>query len=408
MPKHEVVRVIDKLFSEKALDEYNQVSRWGVAIQYLQMGPAARLFLGGQKKLMLSVQVSSKAKHQDTIKDKSRKSKKQDKANNPPDMQSTYVSSPINDRKGKGRSRVVADDEETFAQTSNRYADDGFVVSDDAEEDDDDNDDAFDELPAHRPARPASKKTAGTAISVDQRLRNLPDLHQVMVDNFVNEAQTLEEQIRNKKELRRPLFTVQDFRAMAIDWTTSLEKMSRIPGIQTDKVQEFGPRVLTILRRYHDHYMEMMPADEEAPASGTGHDQDIVDLISSDIELEEDEDSHYFNNNSNTTAHPEVQAFHSRLQSLATASAEPSSSRSRASSSRGGAAGGGGGKRGYGKKGFRKGSGSFPKRRGGGSTGGGSRKASGSSATSRPSGSAPKRDGKIVKKSGGGIGLMPL
>jgi bloom syndrome protein len=61
-----------------------------------------------------------------------------------------------------------------------------------------------------------------------------------------------------------------------------------------------------------------------------------------------------------------------------------------------------------GKKWPRKASGGGVPKRKGNNFGG--RKASGSSSTSRSTAmsSGPKRDGKIVKKSGGGIGLMPL
>lgn len=409
MPKHEVVRVIDKLFSEKALDEINQVNNWGIAIQYLQTGMMANAYLAGSRKLMLSVQVSDESKNPDaSTKPKPRKSKKQDKANST--VQSTYVSSPVDRR--RGRSRIMEDDEEAFATTSKGYANDGFVVSDDEVDLMEEDEGAFDELPAHRPAKPPAKRKTTKTVSVDQRLQKLPEIHQDLVYNFVIEAQKLEEQIRNRKELRRPLFSEQDFREMAVSWTTSLDKMSQIPGIQVDKVQEHGPKLLPILRRYHGLYKEMTGSNGAQAAAASSRDEDIVDLISSDMECDDEdddqdnEDSHYFNN-----SRPEVQAFHNRLQSLA--STEQSNSRSRGSSSRAGGAGGG--RKWSGKKfprrsggGASGASGASTRRRGGGSYGGGARKASGSSAPSRSTSSAPKRDGKIVKKSGGGIGLMPV
>lgn len=414
MPKHELVRVIDKLFSEKALDEFNQVSPYGVAIQYLRIGPMARVFFSGQRKLTLSVQVS--AKDTDTSKPKPRKTKKKDAAKSTPAVQSTYVSSPV-DRRG-ARNRMVIDDEdveddddddeETFQRNSRGYANDGFVVSDE-DIDMDEDEGAFDALPSHRPARPPAKKPSkkpAQSLPIDQRLRNLPEIHQDLVHNFVAEAQRLEEQIRNKKELRRPLFTEQDLREMAVSWTTSLEKMSRIPGIQSDKVKEHGPKMLAILRRYHGLYKEMT-GSTRAEATPSNRDQNIVDLISSDLEFDDDdvdhqdeEDSHYFNNNSR----PDVQAFHDRLESLASTDPAPSSSRG-SSSRRGGGSWGRGGKKSYAKRAPRKasgGAGGASNRRRGGSYGN-ARKASGSSTTS-----APRRDGKIVKKSGGGIGLMPV
>lgn len=413
MKKHEVVRVIDKLLAEKALGEYNVPSRHGVAIQYLQMGPFARDFLLGNRKLMLTIQVDDEAK-KPKAKPKAKKATKKGKEKETPAVQSTYVSSPV--ERHRGRRGVVESDEEDFAMTTNGYANDGFVVDDDYVEDRvEDEEEAFEPLPRHRPAKPsqpaskAASRRTGPPIPTDTRMEDLPELHQDMVYNFVQEAQKLEEQIRNKKELRRPLFTEKDFREMAIHWTTSLDQMSRIPGIDLDKVREHGPKMLAILRRSHTMYKEMMGPNAEASTSN--RDQEIVDLISSDGEMDDDdeeedaEDSHYFN----PATRPEVQAFHDRLQQLSFFENQPGSGGSRPKSSYSK----GGGKKwsGGGKRWPKKAGGSGFKRKsaaGGGSSGGGARKASGSSAVSRASSSGPKRDGKIVRKTGGGIGLMPL
>ncbi|KNB20057.1 bloom syndrome protein [Fusarium oxysporum f. sp. lycopersici 4287] len=57
LKKHKLVRVLDKLLAEKAFHENNQVGNHGMAIQYLKLGSIYRLFLSGQRKLMLSIQV---------------------------------------------------------------------------------------------------------------------------------------------------------------------------------------------------------------------------------------------------------------------------------------------------------------------------------------------------------------
>jgi bloom syndrome protein len=414
MKKHEIIRIIDKLLAEKGFTEYNVPSRHGVAIQYLMLGPAAREFLLRRRKLMLTIQVADEPKSKST-KSKAKKASKKGKEKDTPAVQSTYVSSPIERR--RGRARVTESDTEDYPLTTGGYANDGFVVDDYEEEAGQEEEEAFEPLPRHRPAKPPSKASSktpsrkpGPPIPTDTRVEDLPELHQDMVYNFVQEAQRVEEQIRNKKELRRPLFTERDFREMAINWTTSLEQMSRIPGIDPGKVREHGPKLLVVLRRFHTMYKEMMGPSSAGPevASSSSHreqlDQDIVDLVSSDVDMDEDDgeeenvQSHFFSNNPG--ARPEVQAFHDRLQGLANFDSQPGSPRSRARSSaytnRGG--GGGGGKKWSGGK-------RYPKKAGG------ARKASGYSlaGASRASGSAgPKRDGKIVKKSGGGIGLMPV
>ncbi|KAJ4163415.1 hypothetical protein LMH87_005146 [Akanthomyces muscarius] len=202
---------------------------------------------------------------------------------------------------------------------------------------------------------------------------------------------------------------------MALNWTTNMERMGRIPGIDADKVREHGPKLLPLLRKHHEMFLEMTGEDDE-------NDEDIVDLISSDIEFEDEdaepslgETSHFFAPPQRT--HPDVSAFHARLEEANQSRefASQSQARSKPSWARGGAGGGGG----RGKNYRRKGNGGVKKRNASG--GNSSRKSSGGSAyasgsgfggggggggASRPSGA--RKDGKIVKKAGGGIGLMPL
>ncbi|KAM5373625.1 hypothetical protein ACJA88_008469 [Fusarium oxysporum] len=383
LKKHELIRVIDKLSAEKAFNEDNQVGRHGMAIQYLRLGPTYRSFLSGQRRLMLSIQVPEPGAAKKTPKSRSKKGSKASAEEEVSNMPSTYVSSPVGRQKKK--SRTTETDRGNTGQTAYSWEDAGFVV-----DDDDDYDDAFDNLPQHRPAKPPSR-TFGPPILVDTDLGSLDEIHRDMVESFVREAKQTEEKIRNQKSLRRPLFTDKDFRLMAIHWTTSLEKMRRIPSIDPDKVNDYGPRILRILQKHYNHYREAMD-----PRSGS-RDQDVVDLISSEVEMDDEglededgEDSHYFNGSSR----PDVQAFHSRLQTLGSTQAQ---TKTRASSkSNGGTKRYTGGKR-YPSK---KPTSGVTKRRSTGASS--SRKASGSSTVGRTSGSAPK----TLKKSG--IGLMPM
>ncbi|KAF4337054.1 hypothetical protein FBEOM_9043 [Fusarium beomiforme] len=383
LKKHELIRVIDKLSAEKAFNEDNQVGRHGMAIQYLRLGPTHRLFLSGQRRLMLSIQVPEPGAPKKAPKSRSKKGSKASAEDEVSNMPSTYVSSPVDRQKKK--SRMIETDQGNTGQAPYSWEEAGFVV-----DDDDDYDDAFDNLPQYRPARPPSR-TPGPPISADTDMEDLDEIHRDMVENFVQEAKQIEEKIRNQKSLRRPLFTEKDFRLMAIHWTTSLEKIRKIPSIDPDKVKNYGPRILRLLQKHYNHYREAMD-----PRSG-GRDQDVVDLISSEVETEAEalededgEDSHYFN----SKARPDVQAFHNRLQTLGSTQTQ---TKPRASSkSSGGTKRYAGGKR-YSSK---KPTGGVTKRRSTGASS--SRKASGSSTACRTSGTAPK----TLKKSG--IGLMPM
>jgi bloom syndrome protein len=386
LKKHELIRVIDKLSAEKAFNEDNQVGRHGMAIQYLRLGPTYRSFLSGQRRLMLSIQVPEPGTTKKTLKSRSKKGSKAPAEEEASNMPSTYVSSPVGRQKKK--SRTTETNRGHTGQSPYSWEDAGFVM-----DDDDDYDDAFDNLPQHRPAKPPSR-ASGPPILADTDMGSLDEIHRDMVESFVREAKQTEEKIRNQKSLRRPLFTEKDFRLMAIHWTTSPEKMRRIPSIDPDKVNDYGPRILRILQKHYNHYREAMD-----PRSGS-RDQDVVDLISSEVEMDDDDDdeahededgkdSHYFNGSSR----PDVQAFHSRLQTLGSTQTQ---AKPRASSKSSGTKKYAGGKR-YPSK---KPTSGVTKRRSAGASSG--RKASSSSTVGRTSGAAPK----TLKKSG--IGLMPM
>ena len=400
LKKHEVVRIIDKLSAEKALGEFNKVTNHGVAISYLKCGPAARDFLNNRRKLMLTTQVEDGP----AKKTKPKKGTKKGKEKATPAMQSTYVSSPVERRRGHGR--VVRDEEddedEDYPLTANGYRNDNFV-------DDEDDEEAFDPPPQHRPPKPSRTRTpkapsrkAGQPIPTHTCSNGLDEVHQDLIESFVQEAKRWEEQQRNKKGLRKALFTEYAFRQIALSWPVTIDQLSRIPGVEASQVQTYGTKLLKVIKPYHDMYQSI--AGPSTSATNESLNQSIVDLIS-DEELMDDadeEDSHFFD----PSNQPDVQAFHNRLQNLAHqgsgSSSKPSTSGSRRGGRRGGSSGTG---RGYPKRGGN-GGGGYAKGRG--SRGGGSRRASGSSSTSRGAGSGSRGHTKIVKKAGGGIGLMPM
>jgi bloom syndrome protein len=290
LKKHELVRVLDKLLAEKAFHENNQVGNHGMVIQYLKLGATYRLFLSGQRKLMLSIQVPEEGTTNKLSKPRSKQASKKPKGQDLAAMPSPYVSLPVGRRRKK--TRTVKSDDENGSVTLNGYANDGFMINDYEDEE------AFEALPDHQPLKSPSR-SPGLPISISAELKDLNEIHRDIVDGFVQEAKVAEEKIRKRKGLRSPLFTEKELQVMAIRWTTSLNKMSKIPGIQLDKVMIHGPEILRILRRYYSGYREVMD-----PKCSGRSDQEIVDLLSSDAEMGEDayededgEDSPYFNTN---------------------------------------------------------------------------------------------------------------
>ncbi|KAL5592680.1 hypothetical protein FOBRF1_013706 [Fusarium oxysporum] len=290
LKKHELVRVLDKLLAEKAFHENNQVGHHGMVIQYLKLGATYRLFLSGQRKLMLSIQVPEEGPANKPSKPRSKQASKKPKDQDVTAMPSPNVSLPVGRRIKK--SRTVKSDDENGVMTLNGYANDGFMVHDNEDEE------AIEELPDHQPLKPPSR-SPGLPIPISAELKDLNEIHRDIVNGFVREAKVAEEKIRKRKGLRSPLFTEKELQVMAIRWTTSLNKMSKIPGIQLDKVMIHGPEILRILRRYYSGYREVMD-----PKCSGSNDREIVDLLSSDAEMGEDayeeedgEDSPYFNTN---------------------------------------------------------------------------------------------------------------
>ncbi|KAK2471492.1 hypothetical protein H9L39_17723 [Fusarium oxysporum f. sp. albedinis] len=290
LKNHELARVLDKLLAEKAFHENNQVGHHGMAIQYLKLGSTYRLFLSGQRKLMLSGQVPEEGANNKPSKPRSKQASKK-----PKDQDVTAVPSPdvsLHVGRRSKRSRTVESDDENGALALDGYANDGIMVNDNGDEE------AFEKLPGHQPLKPLSR-SPGLPRSISAELEVLNEIHRV--DGFVQEAKVVEEKIRKRKGLRSPLFTEKELQVMAIQWTTSLDKMSKIPGIQPDKVMIHGPEILLILWRYYSGYRKVMD-----PKRSRGNGLEIVDLLSSDVEMSDDayededgEGSPYFNTNKN-------------------------------------------------------------------------------------------------------------
>ncbi|KAI2473691.1 hypothetical protein F4781DRAFT_379898 [Annulohypoxylon bovei var. microspora] len=291
MPKNEIHRIIDRLAAEGALREentFNQKAR--IAIQYFKTGYGARAFLNGQRKLLLTTRVKSKDSQGGIPKKQTRISKPATAATKrltSGNVPSTNVSSPVlgKDRKKKGKAVAMLDDEESdedYSRFSNGYAKDGFVVPDDTDDD-------FETMTGPQSRGRPQRKSLGPPISHDARMGDaeLSDIHDDIISNFLKEAKDLEENVRNSKNLRNPIFTEQQLREMAIRWTVSLDKMHSIPGINGDKVDRYGSALLPLIRQYHVRYEEIMGQMgplAAAPASGS---RNVVDLVSSDEEMED-------------------------------------------------------------------------------------------------------------------------
>lgn len=476
MKPHEVQRIIYSLTAEGALFEDHRMNRRvGIAITYFILYRAANDFLSGRRKLELIVQASAAAKP----KPKAKKSRA------PP---STNVSSPVRGGAAKKRKAQKAvpgvvleadeesddeaasdgdDEEPTGPLHANGYADDGFVVGDDEESGDDD---GFAPAKPHHNLPRRRQQTLdelGPRISGDARMdcASIDEIHQDIVPVFVDVAKQKEEEIRNSMGRRGNLFTEQQYREMVIKWTTTLDKMRRIPRINTENVDKYGTKFLPLVKQYHSQYMEMMGATAPAAAKTSrtvSGNHDLIDLISSDDDddpygmddydddnnnggvarvtelmdegVDDDDDdeeplesSKYFAEPTSDRERARIEDYHSQLEQLNfMAQTAGSSSKGKNASGSGSGSGWRGGKKGsrgrgpyYGGRGQRARSSSGPgggggvtkrKASGGGRRGGGASSASGSSrgGGARGRGTVSRRGASSSSSSSSGIATMPL
>ncbi|KAK3954893.1 putative SGS1 protein [Pseudoneurospora amorphoporcata] len=354
--QRELQRIILQLNFHKALGEDNIMNGAGMPITYYVTGPEAGAYLYNGKRLLLPVPSNKSVEPPTRSKQRSRRVD-EDMMGGEPELPtlptlrrppiSTNVSSPVRATKkrnsaGKVLPTLIADYEEPSSDGphgplhANGYERDDFVVSDRVEPDDEE--EAFEPVrpsrrgPASRATRPQNRQTTiydtlshtqqhanetmsqhlatlGPPIVDPRTMQNprfgqLDEVHQDIVDTFVREAKVFEEDFRNKKGMRKPIFTETQYREMAIRWTRTLDQMRAIPDINQDKVDLFGAKFIPLVERFYGNYRDMMGPKYDNPfvtdgvedegtgrrggrGGGKGGGKEVVDLISSDEEEDE-------------------------------------------------------------------------------------------------------------------------
>ncbi|KAL5868299.1 ATP-dependent DNA helicase sgs1 [Pyricularia oryzae] len=454
LQQHVILSILYRLQAEDALEEHHKTVRSiGVPITYYGAGIRANAFIDGHQRLELVTRTARNGATDNANPPKgAKKTANREASNLPP---STNVSSPVmnTSRKSKGRSLVLDQDDEKSDEDEagaaprhrNGYAKDNFVVSDDED------DNSYFE----KSMRIVPKSRQRTLEELSGPIRSngggegaisqLDDVHQDLLIQFVEDAKRIEERVRNNNGLRKLLFTEQHLRYMAIEWTTSLEKMRRVPGINNDNVMRYGNELLPTLKKYYEFYRNSMGVG----GGGGGNMDDVVDLVSDDDNLDirprrvqkgkataeenfftsdeessgEDQDeeesteasSKYFSPSRETEAERQGREWREKYNAVPVTYSESSSSKAKSGAGRGGRSnwkGNGGRKTSYGsRRTSGGGGGGVSKRRAATGSGGGGRK--GNSATRGGSNRSGSGSGAFTSRartpaSGAGIGLMPL
>ncbi|KAK0731562.1 P-loop containing nucleoside triphosphate hydrolase protein [Lasiosphaeris hirsuta] len=283
--KCDINKIIVYLVNEGALrEEHRESGRFHH--DYLHLSTKAQQFLAGKIKLELP-------KFFQGNQGPKRRTQKSSSANVVP---STNVSSPVRvSTRNKRKPPAIPAINEDFDDDDDQYGAGGAGY----DGDDIDEDDAFNPVPTrHRlpPPRPQNYRShhnvedLGPPITRDARLdeAGINDIHEMMIGHFVEEAKQLDEEIRGHFHIRRAIFNEKELREMAINWTTTVDSMCMIRGIDKNLVDKYGERFVPLVQKYQVTYLSMMGSTD---ADADAEDQDIIDLISDDEDGDEtDED----------------------------------------------------------------------------------------------------------------------
>lgn len=226
---------------------------------------------------------------------------------------STNVSSPI---QAVSRRRLVQNLGNTAGRDLHRngYTKDGFVTSDEEDESD-----GFEPRSSQRAPRNLKERSLGPPITVDDQIAELPDLHQIVVEDFLHNAKNKSREILLAKNLAQAPFTDSMLREMAINFPQNEKELLEITGIDPERVRLYGKKFLALIREAHHGYEQMIQPREDRPQD-PNH-QNVIN-ISSDEDFgdnegldksEDDEDSPeersvYF------AQDPEVEGFNARCR----------------------------------------------------------------------------------------------
>ncbi|KAL2126611.1 hypothetical protein VTI74DRAFT_553 [Chaetomium olivicolor] len=314
MKNYEVQRIVMALQAEGTLKDHNIFCESNsIPVTYFKVTPQADEYFDGKRRLKLEVPRSNqpsrreKSRGRAATRDKSpSQSTTAARSRRPPP--STNVSSPVpavsKKRKAKSARETVVDEEDEGDGDDtgrdlhpNGYERDDFVVSDRESEED-----AFDPAAPRRSVPPRQRQRQrqrqqtldelGPPISRDTWLEEsgLDDIHRDIIPVFVERAHEVEEKLRNKHGLRRPIFTELQYREMVTRWTKTVAQMYTIRGVDKSKVDLYGAKFAPLVVQFYNQYEEMMGRDalsfsaaEIAPLVREKR-REVVDLISDDDE----------------------------------------------------------------------------------------------------------------------------
>ncbi|KAL4887179.1 hypothetical protein BJY04DRAFT_213132 [Aspergillus karnatakaensis] len=254
-------RLFRRLISDEALREEN-VFRGQFPHQYLKLGPRARDFESGRRRLRLDVRISPAGETRG----------KRGGAGKNYQPESTNVSSPVQtaNRRRLARYRHNADDDGS---------------------DSDMDSDGFEKIRVAGRKDRNGKKQPGPPITQDHRFDQLDLLHKTVAEDFMVYAKRHCQEIMIEKNLRNQPFSDTILREMVMVFPRDETEMLRIPDVDADKVRRYGDRILKLLRDAQRRYNELKKEqdDVDGVVPDPNH-HNVVNISSSDEFSDFDDD----------------------------------------------------------------------------------------------------------------------
>jgi bloom syndrome protein len=332
-------RLFQQLVEEKVLEEDSFMNKAGFSTNYLrvsfhffssltlaneyQLGTRSGDYANDRRTLSMKVTINAQnAMFQKPAK-KTIKKKGADAVSRT-EYPSTNISSPVQGPAKKNMQQYAYDEEDNDSyfedmypnpkSDRSKYKGKGFVVDDTYGDNSE---------PTRKTKASSSKRTKALSapITVDERTAGLTETQNAILEAFMVEARSLNESIMMKKGLRNKPFSDTTLREMGLDLPRNEDELLAIPGINPDMVEHYGRRFFSVVENTRDCYGDYPPkrrnvafkrrrvvkqedeGDEDEDDDQTPMDpnhQNVIDLISSDAEPEEDfppdmaDDTNYF------------------------------------------------------------------------------------------------------------------
>jgi bloom syndrome protein len=287
LARGDVERLFYRLISEEALAQYNKKNNAWFAVRYVKVGRKARDFENGRRPVKIQVLASGHGKAKFTVpppKNHKKGSTTGVKAASEDYPASTNVSSPVQPR---SRRKAVQRNQ---------------IVEPSEDEDEEDDNMGFAPVREFGVPRVHMKSTFSAAITNDDKMDELNEVHQHVLEDFIEKAKSHLERIIVAKDLRQKPVSDRLLREIAIKFPQNQEELMRISEMNPDTYKLCGPVLLRLIKIAYNDYEAIMRAQEDRPDDPNHKtvveisDDEVEDaeFSQSDVEGDETESSHYF------------------------------------------------------------------------------------------------------------------